>query len=361
MTVTPASEKIERASAQMVLRLPWFASLYLNLVRVETTAIDVPTMATDGTFLFYNPEFTMSLTDKECLGVLAHETLHCGLMHVYRRKHRDPVRWNIACDKAVNAVLVAANIPLPKGGVPPGPLGSLAEELYEQITPEEMALYGDHDVLDAGSRGNTPGAKTEKDWRDILAGAYSLMPAGIARTIQEAAAPRKDWKEELARFVHSTVKSDTRTWTRQSRRVQGLPGWSREIESNIIVVLDTSGSVTPSILNVFAAECRAILSLNGISAVVMSADAAVHQIIQPGEPFPSEFKGGGGTSFIPALKAAENYQPNCIIYLTDGDGAYPKSSQFPVLWALTKPHKVPFGETILLEGISDGDEEDTEN
>src|SRR5262249_7280518 len=150
---------------------------------------------------------------------------------------------------------------------------------------------------------------------------------------------------------HSTTKSNTRTWTRQSRRIAGLPGWDREIESSVVIVLDTSGSITGSILGAFAAECRAITALNGITAVIMSADAKVQQTIQPGEPFPPEWKGGGGTNFIPALKAAEEYQPNCIIYLTDGEGTYPKNSQYPVLWALTKPRTVPFGEKITLESV----------
>jgi predicted metal-dependent peptidase len=345
-----ASDKIERVSAQLLLRFPWWASLFLNLVRLETEAVD--TMAVDGTHLFYNPKFTESLTDKETLGVLMHEVAHCAFLHCYRRKYREPRRWNVAADKAVNAVLVAANITLPKDGVPPGPLGMLAEELYEGITPEEMALYN-RDVIEPGST-ETAGEKSmsEKDWRDAIAASHGLMPDFIARTVEEATASPKDWKEELARFVHSTCKSDTRTWTRQSRRVKGLPGWSREIESNIVIVLDTSGSVTGPILNAFAAECRNITALNGVAAVIMSADAAVHQVIQPGECFPTEWKGGGGTNFVPALKAAVDYEPNCIIYLTDGDGTYPKNCQYPVLWALTKPHTVPCGEKILLEGIN---------
>ena len=353
--MSKAADKIERCSAQMLMRYPWWASIYLNLIRVENESADVPTMAVDGTHLFFNPTFTESLTDKECTGVLLHETAHVAFLHCYRRKYREPRRWNVACDKAINAVLVAANVALPKDCVPPGPLGKTAEELYEEITDEEMALYT-RDVLDAGSM-DVPGEKSmsEKEWREAIAASHGLMPESIARSVAEATAPRKDWKEELARFVHSTCKSDTRTWTRQSRRIKGLPGWSREIESNIVIVLDTSGSVTGPILSAFAAECRAVTSLNGITAVIMSADAKVHQVIQPGGPFPSEWKGGGGTNFIPALKAAEDYQPNCIIYLTDGEGTYPKSSMFPVLWALTRPHTVPFGEKILLE-VEDGTE-----
>ena len=110
----------------MLLQFPWWASLYLHLGRVETKSVD--TMAVDGTHLFFNPDFTLALTDKECVGVLMHETAHCAFLHCYRKKYREHDRWNIACDKAVNAVLVAANITLPKDCVPPGPLGELAEE-----------------------------------------------------------------------------------------------------------------------------------------------------------------------------------------------------------------------------------------
>jgi predicted metal-dependent peptidase len=74
--MSAASDKIERCSAQMLLKYPWWASLYLNLVRVETNSVD--TMAVDGTHLFFNPQFTESLSDKECIGVLMHETAHCA-------------------------------------------------------------------------------------------------------------------------------------------------------------------------------------------------------------------------------------------------------------------------------------------
>ena len=268
-----------------------------KFVRLETDSVD--TMAVDGTHLFFNPEFTLALTDKECTGVLMHEVAHCALLHCYRIKCREPQRWNVACDKAVNAILVAANIALPKGCVPPGPLGSLAEELYEQITPVEMALYC-RDVLQPGDYKDADGAKplSEKDWRDAIAASHGLMPEYVARTIEEATASVKDWKNELARFIHSTRKSDTRTWTRQSRRIPGLPGWSREIETTIAICIDTSGSIVGSTMNAFVAECRAILDLSGITAVVISADAAVSQVIQPGEPFPVALKGGGGTNSL---------------------------------------------------------------
>jgi len=190
---------------------------------------------------------------------------------------------------------------------------------------------------------------SEKDWRDAVAGSYSLMPDGIKRVVGEATAPPRDWKAELARFVHAMRKADEHTWTRLSRRVWGLPGWSRDIETRIVICIDTSGSIIGRVMNAFVAECRAILEISGVTAIVISSDATVNQVIQPGEPFPVELVGGGGTNFAPALKEAENHEPNGIVYFTDGDGAFPKECSVPILWALTKPHAVPFGEKILLE------------
>jgi predicted metal-dependent peptidase len=330
----------------MVLQFPWWATLFLNLVRVETTG--VLTMAVDGTHLFFNSVFTESLTDRECLGVLMHETAHCALLHVFRRRHREPAQWNVACDKAVNGLLVAAGIKLPEGCVPPAPLGALAEELYEQITPEEMALYC-QDLLDAtGVAGSADSKLDERKWRDIVAGSRGLMPAYAARTIDDATAPQKDWRAELAQFIHATRRAESRTWTRVSRRVPGMPGWNRGVESRLAICVDTSRSISPDMLNQFLVECRAITSLAGITAALISCDAAVTKVVQPGEPFPDEILGGGGTSFIPALAEAEKHGPDGIVYFTDGMGTYPKGCQYPVLWALTSPYKVPFGESITL-------------
>lgn len=348
--MSAASEKIERCSARMLLSYPWWASLFLNLTRIEDPT--TPTMAVDGTHLFYNPEFTVALSDNEVIGVLMHETAHCALLHISRRKWREPRRWNIAADMVVNAVLVAANIALPKDCVPPGPLGALAEELYETITPAEMLLYFP-DLLEPGTyKGDVTKPLSEKDWRDAIAASHGLVPDYVERIVAEATQPVKDWKNELARFIHSTRKSDSRTWTRQSRRIPGLPGWSREIETTIVICIDTSGSIVGDVMAAFVAECRAILDLAGITAVVISADAAVQQTIQPGEPFPAVLMGGGGTSFVPALEAAAKYEPNGCVYFTDGDGLFPPSCRYPVLWALTKPHVVPFGDKILVEVAS---------
>src|SRR5206468_2698134 len=74
---------------------------------------DVDTVAVDGRELRYNPWFVTDLQTEELVGVLAHEAMHCALAHMSRRGTRDLVLWNIACDLAINPLLLDAGIKLP--------------------------------------------------------------------------------------------------------------------------------------------------------------------------------------------------------------------------------------------------------
>lgn len=54
--------------------------------------------------------------------------------------------------------------------------------------------------------------------------------------------------------------------------------------------------------------------------------------------------GFGGTSFRPVfdrierLRKEENLEPDCLIYLTDGDGEYPeKQPEYPIIFIEEKP------------------------
>ena len=64
--------------------------------------------------LFYNPEFVSTLSAPELAGALAHEVMHPALQHHTRRGDRDRRRWNIACDYAINPMLIDAGLTFPK-------------------------------------------------------------------------------------------------------------------------------------------------------------------------------------------------------------------------------------------------------
>ena len=121
-----AEERAARALAAARVRLvlgrharsAFFATLVLRLA--PEPAWDVETLSTDGKVLRYFPPFVTALSPDELVGVLAHEVMHCALAHPARRGGRDPERWNVACDLAVNPLLVAAGVVLPPSRLMPG-------------------------------------------------------------------------------------------------------------------------------------------------------------------------------------------------------------------------------------------------
>ena len=123
--------KLTRARTQLLLGQPFFGTLCL---RLKLMPADVPTMATDGRRIVYDPRFVQSLTPAELEGVLAHEVLHCALGHHCRRGTRDRMLWNEAADLAINPLLVANGFTLPAGALLDPAFDSLsAEEIYARL------------------------------------------------------------------------------------------------------------------------------------------------------------------------------------------------------------------------------------
>src|SRR5258708_32387385 len=69
------ADRISKARTELLLDHPWFGSLAMNLRMQENNTI--PTFYVDGTTMRYNPEFAATLTNRELVGVIAHEVMHC--------------------------------------------------------------------------------------------------------------------------------------------------------------------------------------------------------------------------------------------------------------------------------------------
>jgi predicted metal-dependent peptidase len=129
--------QIERVRTRLLLDQPFFGTLAMHVDLIEDASI--PTAQTNGVFLKYNPDFFATLTTSEQVGVLAHEVLHCALLHPYRRGSRDAHEWNVACDYAINSQLLASNFVLPSGVlVDPQYDGMSAEQIYSKRRAEPM-------------------------------------------------------------------------------------------------------------------------------------------------------------------------------------------------------------------------------
>ncbi|HMS41330.1 MAG TPA: VWA-like domain-containing protein, partial [Pyrinomonadaceae bacterium] len=120
--------------------------------------------------------------------------------------------------------------------------------------------------------------------------------------------------------------------------------------------LDTSGSIDNGLLGRFLAEIATLCELSQRNLVLIIGDAEVHQIIEiewceaTDELKNLKYTGGGGTDFRPLIKAAAEFSPDVLIYLTDLFGETGDEPDFPVIWATHGVSgKANWGEQIKLK------------
>lgn len=82
---------------------PFYSAIYETLEKIVDESAE--TMGVTTTQLVYNPEFVMGLEFNEFMFIQLHEIAHVALMHVSRRKKREKLLWNIACDLYANKTL----------------------------------------------------------------------------------------------------------------------------------------------------------------------------------------------------------------------------------------------------------------
>jgi len=364
-------KKITKARAGLVLSSPFFASIALHLKLKEDQECE--TAYTDSIVLGYNPEFIDKHSNAEVKGIICHEVLHVAMLHPFRRNSRDKLRWNIACDYAINMIVKDSGFTLPEGALLDDKYKGLeAEVIYSQLPkqlqlPSTSVMIGDvkdyeQDKGDANS--NTP-SQQEQNWKITLTSAATIakaqgkLPAGLDRMIQEILQPKLPWREILSRFITENAKNDY-TWTQPNKRYlySGLylPGLNVPTLGTIAVIIDTSGSISQKELDTFASELLSILTIypgTEIKVIYVDTKVAATETVNLYD-FQLHAKGGGGTDFKPGFEYIEKevIMPSCVIYFTDGwCDSFPEAPDYPTLWVSTDRtnFKPTFGEVIFME------------
>lgn len=363
-----ANQKVIRARSILLIKHFFWGRLALQLQMKEDT--NIPTLAVDGKHIFYNPDFILGLADDLVQSAVVHEIGHCMYDHIHRRNGRDPKGWNQACDYVVNEMLETSGFRVGKDWLLEKSFyGKSAEEIYDIIQKDGGEGNGGNHGSPLCDTSN--GAHSEADqviqtteWKVAVAAAAHMareagkLPASMERFVEEMLAPRVPWREVLRRFATQTAKDDY-SWVRPNRRfvASGLymPSMYSERMGPLDVVVDTSGSITQELLDVFGGEIQGIADMVRPERIrVIYCDANVNDVAEfaPGEPIVLEMKGGGGTDFRPPFKMIEDEgsEPVALIYLTDMYGAFPQEpAQFPVLWCATSDVVAPWGETVRVE------------
>lgn len=380
-------DRISKARTELLLDHPWFGALSMNLRIIPEPSI--PTFDVDGTTMRYNPEFADKLTAKELVGVIAHEVMHCALLHIFRRGTRDPFLWNVAADFAINQEIINSGLTLPAGCLLDAKFSGLAAEvIYSQLKqqiqqlPKNAGQQGTGTFSDAPSNGQSGNDKKDKDgkasgasqdshnnedfWKVAaeqaakVAKAAGKLSGNLERLIGECRASKTDWKSELKEFIEQTVPSDY-SWQTPNRRYIHqnvyLPGTVKEGFGRLVIAVDTSGSIHQAALNAFASEVSAICSeIKPEQVTVIYCDAQVQKIqeIEPDGDVQLKPYGGGGTRFNPVFEEIAKWEepPKVLLYFTDLE-CYdkPQEPEYPTLWVtdLAVTAQPPFGKAIRIE------------
>jgi predicted metal-dependent peptidase len=381
-----AARAISAARSTLVLdrtsKGAFFATLAMSLKTQPDWTID--TACTDGKTLKYNPEFICGLPAKQQIGLLCHEVLHCANKHQARMGVREPRRWNIACDLAVNHILATTGYELPPGRLLPGqgefkslPAGLSAEDYYGRLPDQPQSPDGDGDQAGGndpggcggvepagnGSQADAQESAAEWDVKVMQAGEAAKrrgdVPGELARMIGEIASPKVDWRAVLREFVTIHARNDY-AWNPPNRRFLWLgiylPGMRSEELGEIVVAVDTSGSIGAKELRVFGSEMQGILDSYDCELTILYHDskvAGVQKWKSTDGPLVLEPRGGGGTNHCPVFEHIEDHglNPTCLVCLTDMESCFPsKGPSYPVLWVSTQDSKkAPFGSLVTME------------
>ena len=367
-------DKLRYAKIQLMTKSVFLSTICLRLR--HRISEDIPTAATNGVTILYNPEFIKSLDTAELTGLMAHEVWHIAFQHLTRRNERDPKIWNIAGDYVINLMLKEAGFQLPREGLYDTQFKDMTtEQVYSEIFDEAQNGFPDfkQDIL-ANNEGNDEGDPqlSDKDLQDKLtsivvqAQTQSMMagkqageiPGEISRLIDDLINPKLNWKQLLDRYVSDRIKNDY-SWKRPNRRFMPehyLPSMYSETIGNVTVAIDTSGSVSDNELQAMLSEIQSIRDLYKPKELkIIDCDYDIHNVYTIDEHtdiLSLNFTGGGGTSFHPVFEYCEDYPPSVLIYFTDLYASQIEEPvRYDVLWICNSSHDpAPIGDTIYIDG-----------
>lgn len=389
----PVHKAVVDAKIYLLIKQPFIGAISSRLEFISTDQI--PTAATDGRKIYYNPEFFKTLTKGQVVFVIAHEILHVVYDHIFRRGNRNPLVWNMAIDYIVNYTLIKNNI----GTIPENVLFDekysdeyTSEELYEKLlkdkveivnTSFDIHLDGPGDTSDAEGKSNVDveivGSKISKEdiedirneIKSIIFGVRSSMnagniPAGIERLIEKLTEPKVDWRDVISNFIKSSIKVDynfknpsNNSWIYNVI----IPTFDTGEEISAHIFIDASGSISNEQLADFLGEIHNIATtFDNFHLTVSSFDTKVYNtkeytLENISELSEYKVKGGGGTSFecIFDYLKERNINPKTLIIFTDGypcgswgDPNYCNETIF-LINNNDKKIKAPFGVTVRYE------------
>ncbi len=340
------------------------------------------------------------LTQQNLVAAICHEILHCAYNHFLRKGTRDPKIWNRAADYAINQIIARDK---KMGEIRKTWLfhemfnGMAAEEIYNILMEMKDDGNGNggsgnmpkggtldhHDLPQQGEYDDDEDADEFPDYtqeeleefmesfKDAMISAASAdgAPPEIRAMVQEYKEPKIDWRSKLNRTLRSLIKNDV-TYMSPSRRSWSngigygmpiFPGLKPDVDIDICIALDASGSISSEMLRDFLSEVYGITQqFSQFKMRILTFDTSVYEVHdytngQEEQILSYPVKGGGGTLFTAVwdFMKEDEYCPKQLVMFTDGEpwGSWGDKDYCETLFIVHSNPKVeaPFGVTVHYE------------
>ncbi len=321
--------------------------------------------------VLYNEEWFRELDESKQISSVIHELLHIGLLHFYRRDGRELILWNVACDIAVSELMdefdihediitvdvveKELNIKLPKLKTAEFYYMELMEvdESFNFTFQEgEATIVFESDreyhgeILDEMMNDDLSTKNMLDELTKVQDSAFgeNVMKDNLAQQTDGIYKEYKvNWRNVLKRFLTGHGKIKTRkSYKRQSRRFDNLPGTKRSIGVRALLAIDESASISDTDVESFHNELTKINRITGADIIATRFDSQCSEPINLSSFVAnSKRERRGGTDFRPVFELADSLKTPLVILFTDGDGKAPEVVNHKVLWVLTNNGKKP--------------------
>ena len=355
---------LEKALKELLIRDPFYGIFMLGLNKrivsgdheVQTAAVGLSGL---NYTLYVNKDWWDKLQDAECQAVIKHECGHLMFFHLTDTFKCDyPQIMNIAMDCEINQNLSD----LPEGCVT---LAKLSEVCKKQLEPRKGSWYyykellqvKDNPALEAlktlDSHGLWPSDLSEAEQELLkgqlkakiketaeqtakIAGSIPGEFAGILEKIKDKPAIF-NWKKYMRKMIGNTISDEiTLTRMRPNKRFPEARGFKMKRKPNILVGVDTSGSVSDRELGEFFSEIKHIWK-TGVDVTVVECDTEIREVFKyNGKHDNIKISGRGGTELIGCIDYYKQHKEfsSCVIF-TDGYCNTTMPACHNLIWVIT--------------------------
>lgn len=367
-------DRMTKARYHLFMEFPFFGEIASYIRPKPNMALETACITNKGEFLI-NPEFANNSSASDFVFILAHEAMHIvnGTLDRFP-KGGNHILWNMAGDIAINYLIVNAGIGLPDENLIV-PLykgfedlyGKTHEEIYEELIKDvkNSLKKGKGKWFDSSCtceeffEGISEAEKTS--WTQRISSAAESarqagkLPGNMEQFLSKLTEPKRNWKRILRLSVQSCLKKNF-TWRKPNKRTMSMnivtPGKISK-SPDVVVYIDTSGSISDTDMNEALSEMVGILQATGGVGTLILGDAIVYYFGEVDKKMLAKLPvQRGGTDFNPVFEKIkeEKLKPKVFVGFTDLCGPFPiQAPDYPVLWVRPSAYQnetAPWGKII---------------